>query len=278
MTDVQGSAPAGNPAITETPGSQPWYASIENPDLKGFAELKKWDSPAAAIESYKNLEQKLGAPPERLLKLPEKGDDPAWQDIYSKVGLGRPEKPEDYGIQVPEGIPPEYAQQMSKVAHELGIPKKMLDGLVKANAEFAAAEEARIQAQEKVQAEQAIAGLKNAWGGTYEQNVELARRSAAELGSTVGLNTEKLQAIEGAIGTADFLKLFAAVGSKNHQEARVLEGNQTNQFGPMSPEAATAKFNMLIQNSDWAKKAMTPGTAEHAERIHLSNLRAGVRG
>jgi len=278
MTDIPGSTPVGNPpAIVENPGSQPWYATIENPEVRGFAELKKWDSPAAAIESYRNLEGKLGAPPERLLKLPEKGDDPAWQDIYSKVGLGRPEKPEDYGIAVPEGIPPEYAQHMSKIAHDAGVPKKMLDALVKANAEFATAEEARIQAQEKVASDQAIAGLKSTWGGLYDQNVELARRSAAEMGVTVGLDTNKLQAIEGAIGTADFLRLFAAVGSKNHQEGRVLEGSSNPTFGPMSPEAATAKFNLLIQNPEWSKKAMTPGTAEHAERIMLSNIRAGAK-
>lgn len=278
MTDNTGSVDTtGNPAaVTATPGTEPWYAAIENPELKGYAELKGFKDPSAVLDSYRNLETKLGAPPDRLLRLPEKPDAPEWQDIYNKVGLGRPGKAEDYGIQVPEGIDPSYATKMAQVAFETGVPKRHLDALIKANADFANAEETRIQEMERVAGEQAITGLKQSWGGLYDQNVELARRSAAEMGTTVGLDAEKLQAIEGALGTADFLKLFAAVGSKNNQEARVLDGVTQTGFS-MSPEAAAAKMNSLMQDGPWYEKWKAGGAQERAEFTKLSHIKAGYK-
>lgn len=278
MSDNNGSVDTGNPATIVPPANDaPWYASIENPDLKGFAELKGFKDPAAVLDSYRNLETKLGAPPDRLVKLPEKPDDPAWSEVFSKVGLGRPAEAKEYGLQVPEGVDPGYARAMEQAAFDAGVPKKHLAALVEANAKFAAAEDARVKALEEVKSAQDIAALKQSWGGLYEQNVELGRRAAAEMAAAVGLEAPELSEIEGAIGTAKFLKLFAAVGSKNNQEAAFREGGPGNTSFGMSPEAANVRFNELMLNPEWVKKALTPGTAENAEKTKLSHIKAGYK-
>src|SRR5690349_8033208 len=112
-----GSTPGGdggNPG-----GDAKWYSGFESPELRGFVETKGWKDPGAAVESYRQLEKTIGVPAERLLKLPDKADAPEWKEIRAKVGVGAPEKPEDYGIPVPEGIDPGYAGEVAAKALEL---------------------------------------------------------------------------------------------------------------------------------------------------------------
>src|SRR4051812_22872278 len=104
MTDTTGSANAGNPdanasgtvdatttaattTTTTAAANAPWYGGVADAELRGFAELKGWKSPDDALVSYRNLEKLQGVPPERLLKLPEKADDPAWSEIHGKLGF-----------------------------------------------------------------------------------------------------------------------------------------------------------------------------------------------
>lgn len=255
MTDVNGSANgAGNPPDNGGQGGEkPWYAGVQNEELRGKAELKGWKSPDDALSSYFNLESKLGAPPDRLLKLPEKPDDPAWGEIHKKLGFAAPEKPEDYELPVPEGFGDDYAKAVASKAKELGVPKHMLKGLAEFNNEFV---KAALDAQEKA-AQQAhdaaLAKLRVDWGGTYEQSMALAQRAEEQVMAEVGLSSEAIDAWRGS-DPEGYYKLLGYIGSKMGEARRVDGSPGTETSGAMSPEAARVKLKSLMADRDWFKR------------------------
>ncbi len=260
MSEENGSAVAGNPAGDTAAGQAPanqgaWYGSIEDAGLRGLAETKGWKNPAEALSSYRQLEQHIGVPPERLIKLPEKADAPEWGDIKKKLGFAAPEKAEDYGLTkgLPEGADPAFAQYISSKALELGIPKSHLEGLAQAwNGYIGEAEKKHAEA-EKLKGEAALGELKTQWGERFNESAELARRAGQEIMQTTGMSADQLNQIEGAIGTAAFLKMFAAVGSKNNAEAPFHGSEGGGRSGFMSPDAARAELNRLSGDLEFGK-------------------------
>ncbi len=108
-------------------GAAPFYSTFTDPDLRGFAENKKFESPEALTKSYREREKLRGLPPERLLTVPADDKPESWAPVYDR--LGRPKEAKDYAIKVPQGAPQEYAGQVAKVLHDLGLSKKQGEGV-----------------------------------------------------------------------------------------------------------------------------------------------------
>lgn len=275
MTDTNGSADAGNPGGQTAPPeqNQPWYSSIDNPDLRGFAELKKWENPGAVIESYRNLESHIGVPADRLLKLPDKADAPEWKAIHEKLGFAAPEKADDYTIHVPEGASPDFANQAKTWAHKHGIPARMMEGLsqdwntwVQGQME---AETQSIQAQEQADLQQ----LQRDWGSQYAGSVELARRAARDSGFDEGT----LSKFEASVGTAAFMRFWAKQGSMTHAEAGAHGTENPGRTGfALSPEAAQAKIDQLKGDKDFFKRYSAGDVGAVNEWQTLNKIAAGA--
>lgn len=265
-------AAAAAAAGGEGGGAKAWYADIEDAELRGLAEIKQWKDPGAALKSYQQLEKTIGVPPERLLKLPEKADDPAWGGIKEKLGFAAPAKAEDYGIPVPEGIDPGYAAKVSAKALELGIPKSMLLGLAefqnKEMADMIAADQ--LAAQQKSDAD--IAALRTEWGEQFAPSSELARRAVTEYAALGKLDAESLNAMEGAMGTANFLRMWAAIGSKSAEAKFVDAGDAGARNFAMSPDAAKAKIAALVQDKEWGARKLAGGARENEEWATLHRI------
>lgn len=278
MSENNGSAAAGNPAGgAGEGGNQPWYANLADPDIRGFAELKKWESPEKAIESYRNLEQKLGAPPDRLLKLPEKPDDPAWGEIHKKLGLAAPEKPEDYELPVPEGFNEDYAKAVAAKAKELGIPKHMLKGLGEFNNEYVKrALEADEQAREQRHTT-ALAELRMEWGGTYEETVALAQRAEELVKREVGLSEESLKAWQDA-DPKGYYKMLAYQGSRLAEAKKIDGSTAVNSTAAMSPEAARSRLKMLMADKEFFVRWNNGESSAVSEFNALNAIIAKARG
>lgn len=243
-----GSSTTGASTTTTTTTDAPWFAGFEDPVLRGKAEANGWKSPEDAVKNYANLEKHLGVPADRLLKLPEAADAPEWKEIRTKLGWpAAPEKAEDYGITAPEGMDPTFATEVSKVMHKLGLTKEQASGLVQWNSEFGAQlgekETQRLAAEDQL----GLAELRTKWGQQYDGSVALARRAGQELSAVAGLTPEQLSAMEGAVGTAAFLRLFAAAGSQNNKEAAFhgSEGAGSSTGTMMSPDVAKAEIERL---------------------------------
>lgn len=272
--------PSGNPPGNGT-STAPWYASIENAELRGRAELSKFETPEKLLESYVNLEKHMGAPADRLLRLPEKPEDPAWKDIHKRLGFDAPDDPKDYELPVPEGFNTDYAAAVAAKAKELGIPKHMLKGLAEFNNEYMVkAIDADTQAAEAAATAKhatAMAELRVAWGGTFDTTMALAQRAEAAMKAELGVGEESLLAWQNADPQA-YYKMLAYQGSRLAEGERI-DGGTTPSTATMSPEAAKVKIAALSADPDWFARWHAGGVAERAEwsRLHtiLRSAQAG---
>jgi len=277
MSDNNGSAAAGNPGAQASGGegaaagagagagegqaaagtgaaaNAPWYGSVADAELKGFAELKGWDSPDKAIESYRNLEKFQGVPADRLLKIPEAGDVDGMKAINEKFGWAPPAKPEDYALPVPEGMQDTFAKVASAEFHKLGVPKDMAVKI----AEFAnaftltqmEAENTAINTQHNSE----LAALKTEWGANFDPLVETGKRAIAEYMPKTGLTDADMDALRDTLGTAKFNKLWAGIGS-TMGEAAFVDGASVAAPGQMTPEAALVRRGQLTNDAEWFKR------------------------
>lgn len=255
MSDENGSAtpPATPPAAGNDAPPPQWYAGFEDAALRGLAETKGWKSPEELAKSYRGLETHIGVPADRLIKLGEGGV--LSPEDRQRLGFAPPATAEEYGIQTPEGMDPTFATEVSKVMLELGLTKSQAEGLVKWNNEFAGklgeAETLRKQTEDT----NAINALKTEWGAEFQGSSELARRAGTEVMNLTGMTAEDLNALEESVGTAKFLKMFAAIGSKYNAEAPFHDsGNAGQRQAVLSPDAAKAQIEQLKGDPEFGKK------------------------
>lgn len=273
MTNAPANGGQGAAALApaSTANAQPaeWTAGLDDA-AKGYISNKGWKSPADLFQSYQNLEKMRGVPAERLLTLPE-GDDPeAWGQVWAR--LGRPEKPEDYGLQAPEGGSPETVAALAKMMHEAGIPKAQAQKL--AAAMQASGTEMQTAAQQAAaqKSEAEFADVRKEWGAAFDAKAEMGRRYAREL----GLTQDDLAAMESALGTGKLLRLMAKGGERLGEHAAAgLDGGGKG-MGVMTPEAAKSRISALHNDPDWSKRYLAGGANENAEMQQLIKYANGL--
>lgn len=271
-TQANGAVQPGAPAAPA-----PWYNDFSDPDLKGFTELKGWKHPSEAVKSYRELESLRGVPADQLLKLPKADAKPEeWNPVYDR--LGRPAKPEDYKLPTVEGGEG-FAQKMAPLLHSAGLNQSQVDTIAKGwNAHI----EASVKEMEAAQAQREQVDLQNLhreWPGeVFDQRQEMARRAVREFVGPVAGDSEKtaemLGKIEEAVGTASFLKLFAAIGEKVGESKYIGDNARPGNFG-MTPQAARVRLSELRADKEWgAKYLKNPGGPEGQEferLLHISS-------
>lgn len=255
QTGQQPAAPA------PTGGEQPWYSTIQDESIRGYAELKGWKDPSAAIDSYRNLEKLRGVPEHELLRMPKEGDQDAWGQFYSR--LGRPETPDAYELPVPDGDDGAFAGEAAKWMHEAGLSKSQAHKLAEMNNQFITAQVTQYEANLAAQQDREMGELKTEWGSAYDQNVEIARRGAKQF----GMAEKMLDNIEEAIGTKAMLSLFHNIGSKIG-EHQFKTGEGDGGF-ILSPAAAKERIAQLNGDREWANKYLSGGQKEKSEMERL---------
>lgn len=249
-------------ATAATAGAAPteWTSGLA-PDALGYVQNKGWRNPADAIESYRGLEKLRGVPQERLLALPEKADDPAWSDIYGK--LGRPATPAEYKLPVPEGADAKFVGAAAETMHKLGLTRTQAVALAEWNnaqaGEYAKAQEAALNAQRTADAD----ALRSTWGGAHDQNIQVAKNAAAQF----GVKAEQVDALEKVLGFKGTMEFFHNIGAKIGEAEFV--GGSDGGNGKLTPQQAQAEINALKGDSDWAKRYMNGGAEEKKQMERL---------
>ncbi len=228
---------APNPAPTTS-----WFEAFD-PEIKGHMQnrgLDKLDPAAAALEAIKAhraAEKRLGAPADELVRFPKDQNDPAYAEVFKR--LGKPDAPAGYDLSplspADKPLAPELVSALQEAAHKANMaPGQALafaDAFLKHQNETAtkAANEASFtQAAE-------VARLDANWGPNKETNLFVARRAAERLGIT----PEAVTALEKVSGYAKTMETLLSLGQAMG-EARVLQGQGPGQTGPMSADQATA--------------------------------------
>lgn len=232
---------------TEQPSQETsqWYEAADD-SLKGYIQNKGWDDPIKAVTSYQELEKFRGASEDQLLVLPKDPEEEgAFDKIYDK--LGRPEAPDKYAVELPEGIPvdKERVTGAQEIAHKIGLNQAQFDALAKFDAEYqahamSAYNDERAKAQE-IEYQQ----LQEEWGANAAEREELARRGLKAM-LPKDMDKEVVTAqIEEAIGTAATLKLFANVGDKLGREHTIHDGEGAKPFGYTKEQAKYDKETLM---------------------------------
>lgn len=241
-----GDAGAGSATTQTTQGD--WTSGLPE-DVRGYVQSKGFKDPGSVVDSYRNLEKLMGAPKDRLLRLPDKEDAPEWNDIYAR--LGRPADPKEYKFDVPPelGGPDSFAWA-GPAFHKAGISKRQAETLMgewKQHAEKQVGE-TRAQYQAKIDAD--VAGLKKEWGMAHDQNIAAAKIAAKQLGVT----PEQIDQLESAMGFSGVIKMFHAIGTKTGEHSFVGQDTKGAGFGAMTPSEAQSRLSDKRRDPDYARK------------------------
>jgi hypothetical protein len=270
-----GSADAGNPganASGQGAADQPWYSTIEDADLRGFAEIKKFKDPAAVLQSYRHLEKMQGVPPERILKLPEAGDDAGMLEVKKRLGFAPPESAADYGLDKLEGFDPDFLRFAGEQFHKAGLPADLVGSTMGEIAGFLKKAEDDFNADRAARDHAEMAALEREWGAEGVALKALAERAANEFKGQIGLEDADMDAMIDALGPAKFNKLFAAIGSTTG-EAKFVVGSGAD-LGVMSPDAAGAKMQQLLNDQGWVARHKAGDVSAVNEWNRLVTIRA----
>ena len=203
-------APAAAPAApaTPTPGAAaPWYGAADEATA-AYITNKGWDNPLKAIESYRNLEKFAGGS-KSLVELPGPDAPPEkMAEFYAR--LGRPESPDKYGIEAPQGADPELVGWFKTAAHKHNLTDAQAKGVFADYNEMAGGKMQAMEQQSAADSEKAITDLKREWGQTFDKQIDMGKRAVAAL----GFNEQMLTNYEAKLGTGEMLKLFATLGTK----------------------------------------------------------------
>ena len=160
-------------ATTEAPAEKGWLESYfaDNPEVR--EKLGKFESPGALGKSYIELEKSMGS----RVKIPGEGETEAWDKLYGQ--LGRPDTPDAYDFNPPEGIDydPDYVSVVKTAAHRAGLNPTQVAALKEANDLYT-----KQQLQKQTESVEQLNNerwekIKGDWGeDKTKENVELVRR------------------------------------------------------------------------------------------------------
>lgn len=273
MTDTTtGSGQTGNPGADASGNAQPWYSTIEDADLRGYAEVKGFKEPAALLKSYQHLEKMQGVPPDRILKLPEAGDDAGMLEVKKRLGWAPPEKAEDYGLDKLEGFDPAFVKFAGEQFHKAGLPADVVGSTMGEIGAFLKKAEDDYHANIQAKHHTEMQALEAEWGANGIALKALADRSFNEFKSQAGFEDADMDALIDAIGPAKFNRLFAAIGSTTGEAKFVVGSEQSG--GVMSPDAAGAKMQQLLNDQAWVKRHAAGDVSAVNEWNRLTTIRA----
>jgi len=236
----------------------------------GLAEepsLQNFDSVDKLAKSYTHLVKKMGVPAEQLLRLPQAGEP--MDEVYN--ALGRPETHENYDM---GEYDPETTEDFRQLAHQIGLNNDQANVLFDAYVNAIAGQQEQEQsAFEQFEVENTQA-LQKEWGGSFDKNVELARRAFMNFATP-----EAVEIMEqtGLGNHPEILKVFSRIGELL-QEDSVLPGSSTPVLGGMNPAQAQETFNSKMADPEFRNAYLDGYHPNHAQAVQEITKLHGFMG
>lgn len=268
-----GSAAAGAGGGAAQAGATSPLIGADGKFLPGWSKLlggtdaleAKFTDPKALVGSYQSLEKLISA---KGIIPPGPNATPEQKAEFFKA-LGRPDKPEDYGIsKAPEklGDKPfpkelwdqERATGFSKVAHDIGLTKAQAEALAAFDMTTGQARFEKFNAMQTKAISDAEGALKTEWGPKYAENLALAQKAAKEAGGDALL-------AHPLANDPMFIKAMAKVGSMIVEApAAGARGTQHQSVNPASEIDAIMNDKQHAWQPDFAKHGHSPKAHEAA--------------
>lgn len=274
MEELNPAAQNPDPAATHPAGqpAAPWYGDLGDADLKGWAENKKFQTPAEALRSYHSLEKMFGHDKAgRTIVMPGENASQEERDAFFNR-LGRPEAPDNYDLELPGDAPvdADFQKWFKGVAHKHGLTAAQAKALAAEYMPYAAGRGELSQQEQETAFLREDGELKKAWGAAYDQKTAQAKAAA----KAFGLGETVVGAIEKSAGFAKTMQFFAEVGAKIG-ELPQLPGARDP--GVLTPETAKAEIARLRSDKDWVA-AYLSGSKVHLDRMDQLQAMAHARG
>lgn len=243
----QSAGDAGDAGATGGQSQETSWTSNLDEQTHEYVQAKGWQDPNDLLKSYQNLEKFAGGS-KNIVELPgEDADDDTLGNFFSK--LGRPESPDQYGLEVPENADEDVVKWFKESAHKHGLTDRQASALFNDWNEMSSErmEQMNQSVQQKQEAD--VNNLKKEWGQKYDENIGAGRKAVQAL----GLDQESLSSFEEKLGTADMLKLFANIGSKMGEDSFVTGDRSGSSFG-VTPAAAQQQISDLKMDKTFMDK------------------------
>lgn len=247
-------------------GGQPWYSVIPEADVRSTMEAKGYKNPAEAAMAYHNLLKLQNGNP-NVVALPGEDATPEqWNAFYTK--LGRPETPDGYKFEFPEGqkVDDNMLAFGRRLFHELGLDNKKAQAAADKWNEFAAQEAQRLAEDWTKSNDAEVQALKGKLGDQFDAHIAAGRRVV----EGAGISAETIQKVEASLGTAGVLELLGAIGMKSQEGGFV--GTGTGTGAPttpdaMSPDQAKAEIEKLNADTEFQKAYTGKNHEGHREAV-----------
>lgn len=223
-------------------------------DTIGWAENKGFENPQAMVTSQRELEKKMGGPPEMLQKWPEADDIEGFKGIYRR--LGTPEDVEGYKIEFEEGA----SVDADTVAwfKEKALGHNMTSAQVQGMALDWNVEVARLQTEQQealeIQNKTEETELRNAWGTKYDERLDYGERAL----NALGLDEEKIDALQVALGPKVLAQMAAKIADTMGEDT-IAAHTETPAFGTTKEQ---------VQNSIDELTAELAGDSERYDKYY----------
>lgn len=270
MADEPAPAPASAPAPAPAPAPAVWHTGLEA-ELTGMAQNKGWDMTdpvkafSAAATALAGAQKLIGAPPEKVLRMPEPSADPAILDAFwQKLGAAKETKDIDLSaIKAADGKPfdEKLAEVIRATAVKTRAPKDMVVQVatdLQKHFDAEAAQQATIRAG-IITADQAA--LNASWGANKDANMFIANQALEKIAAAAQIPIDKAKAAwdalskVGGIGAADAMKMLHTAGLTMGEGKYVSNGTSGTNL-PMTREAAIAEIASLKSDKAFATRLL----------------------
>lgn len=233
------------------PAARPWYdgASAEVVGYITNRGLDKVDVKEAAlrsIEAHRNAEQKLGAPADKLLRVPnDAADAEGWNKVWT--ALGKPKDAAGYDFTAVKGIDDDTANFVRDFAHRNNLPKGQGEALAAELQKRNAAAIAGPAAEKELTVARQRDELKSEWGFNHTANLLTAKHAAEKL----GVSADAVAALEGQVGYKAVMQMFHKIGVAIGED-KFVTSPQTGIT--MTADGAQARIAELKSDKAWVER------------------------
>lgn len=259
-----GSAPGA--AAGGAPGAgagNDFLASIPE-DLRNDSAFKDIKDLPSLAKGYVHAQRMIGY--DKVAIPGEKATPEELNTFYTK--LGRPEKPEAYGIKDPQGVQinAELKTGFLGKAHELGLTTKQAQGLFGWYNEFGGSFAKQAEDQALVSQENAVKELKTEFGAAYNERMAQASQAVDWVVENVKGAKDFKDVLDGSrIGDHPVMvRVFAKIGEMLSEDGQLKGAGQGGAGnGAMTPDEAQARLAEFNASSEKMKAYQDPAHPNH---------------
>jgi hypothetical protein len=275
--DEASDAAAASAAAAAAAAAQPWHGGKVDADTIGFWQNKGYDVndpvklASELTKQYRAAETFIGAPPERIHKMPKNDAKPEefaafWQ------GLGAPKEAKEYdfsGVKM-NGQPLDeaFTATMRDALAAAFVPKDKAATITAAVAKMI---ESKATADSSVNAARMVeekAKLAVNWGPKFDFN----HLQAMEGARRAGITPEAVKLMENQAGYAAVMEHFRKIGANTSEDTFVERAAGAGNNGVNTREGAVSRKNELMSDPAWAKRFTAGGAEERREYDRLNAM------